>query len=120
MSFRRLNQYTEKKNPGKLNNNSNTQTTNNNNKSPKSTNNKSSKADRPLPRATTPGNFNVNYDTLEIRIPNYTFGKAIELAGAGGLIAVSLGKRYDYIYTSISYTTIIIFTFLEFQIIVSY
>ncbi|CEP16554.1 hypothetical protein [Parasitella parasitica] len=40
-----------------------------------------------------PGNFNVNYDTFEVRIPNYTFGRAIELAGAGGLMAVCVGKR---------------------------
>lgn len=89
MSFHRLNQYKEKKTiPILINSN----TPPANTKSTKSTN--KSSTDRPLPRTSPPGNFNVNYDTLEIRIPNYTFGKAIELAGAGGLIAVSLGKRY--------------------------
>ncbi|GAA5806716.1 hypothetical protein MFLAVUS_000064 [Mucor flavus] len=88
MSFHRLNQYKEKKTiPNLINSN----TPPANTKSTKSTN--KSSTDRPLPRTSPPGNFNVNYDTLEIRIPNYTFGKAIELAGAGGLIAVSLGKR---------------------------
>lgn len=65
--------------------------------SKKSNNTKSkSSLDRPLPRAPPPGNFNVNYDIFEVRIPNYIFGKAIELAGAGGLMAVSVGKRYLY------------------------
>ncbi|KAF1803065.1 hypothetical protein FB192DRAFT_1421030 [Mucor lusitanicus] len=53
----------------------------------------SASPNRPLPRAPPPGNFNVNYDTFQVRIPNYVFGKAIELAGAGGLMAVSVGKR---------------------------
>jgi hypothetical protein len=68
-------------------------------KSSKKSNNKKSKSplDRLLPRAPPPGNFNINYDTFEVRIPNYIFGKAIELAGAGGLMAVSVGKRYLYI-----------------------
>jgi hypothetical protein len=57
-------------------------------------NNPKSNLDRPLPRAPPPGNFNINYDAFEVRIPNYTFGKAVELAGAGGLIAISIGKRY--------------------------
>lgn len=67
-------------------------------KGSKKSNNTKSKSplDRPLPRAPPPGNFNVNYDTFEVRIPNYIFGKAIELAGAGGLMAVSVGKRYLY------------------------
>ncbi|KAI8980390.1 hypothetical protein BDB01DRAFT_851685 [Pilobolus umbonatus] len=46
-----------------------------------------------LLRAPAPGNFNVNCDTYVLNIPNYTFGKAIELAGAGSLIAISMGKR---------------------------
>jgi len=64
-------------------------------KSSKKTSNTNSKSllDQPLPRAPPPGNFNVNYDTFEVRIPNYIFGKAIELAGAGGLMAVCVGKR---------------------------
>lgn len=49
--------------------------------------------ERPLPRAPPPGNFNINYNTFEVKIPNYTFGRAIELVGAGGLIAVCIGKR---------------------------
>ncbi|RCI03442.1 hypothetical protein CU098_009048, partial [Rhizopus stolonifer] len=49
--------------------------------------------DRPLPRAPPPGNFDIDYDSFEIKIPNYAFGKAVELVGAGGLIAVSIGKR---------------------------
>lgn len=79
MSFR-INQYKEKKTAKVI---------------PTTKSHTSSKVsiDRPLPRAPAPGNFNVNYTTLEVRIPNYTFGKAIELAGAGGLIAVCLGKR---------------------------
>ncbi|KAI9486524.1 MAG: hypothetical protein EXX96DRAFT_549376 [Benjaminiella poitrasii] len=49
--------------------------------------------DRPLPKVLPPGNFNINYETYKVKIPNYTFGRAIELADAGGLIAVSVGKR---------------------------
>lgn len=56
-------------------------------------NNKISTRDRSLTKAPPSGNFNVNYNTFDIKIPNYTFGKAIELSGAGGLIAVSVGKR---------------------------
>ncbi|KAI7874264.1 uncharacterized protein EV154DRAFT_486946 [Mucor mucedo] len=82
MTFHRINQYKEKK-AGKV--------------MPTAKSHTSSKIsiDRPLPRAPAPGNFNVNYTTLEVRIPNYTFGKAKELAGAGGLIAVCLGKRHS-------------------------
>lgn len=40
------------------------------------------------------GNFDINYDTFELKIPNYLFAKPIELDGAGSLIAISLGKRY--------------------------
>lgn len=56
-------------------------------------NNSKSTLDRPPPRALPPGNFNISYETFEVRIPNYIFGKAVELAGAGGLIAISIGKR---------------------------
>ncbi|KAI8372185.1 hypothetical protein BD560DRAFT_434473 [Blakeslea trispora] len=54
---------------------------------------KKSILDRPLSRALPQGNYYIDYTNFEINIPNYTFGKAIELAGAGGLIAVSIGKR---------------------------
>ncbi|CAO3682903.1 unnamed protein product [Rhizopus stolonifer] len=39
------------------------------------------------------GNFDINYDTFELKIPNYLFAKPIELYGAGSLIAISIGKR---------------------------
>lgn len=79
MSFHILNQYPKKEKISKKR------------KSKHSKRRKASKAiTRPLPPS---GNFNINYNTFDIRIPNYTFGKAIELSGAGGLIAVSVGRR---------------------------
>jgi hypothetical protein len=79
-------------NNGSSSSSNNTTTAANNNDHHKK---KRAPIDGPLPRAPHPGNFNINYSTFEVRIPNYTFRKAIELAGAGGLLAVSLGIRYD-------------------------
>ncbi|KAI9243547.1 hypothetical protein BDA99DRAFT_530153 [Phascolomyces articulosus] len=53
----------------------------------------SSQLDRLLSRAPPQANFNVNYDTYNILIPNYTFGKATLLPGSGGLMAIAIGKR---------------------------
>lgn len=82
MSFHILNQYSNKDKVSKKR------------KSNKHKNTKASKSNsRLLPRAPLQGNFNINYNTFDIKIPNFTFCKAIELTGAGGLIAVSVGRR---------------------------
>ncbi|KAI8145982.1 hypothetical protein BJV82DRAFT_31161 [Fennellomyces sp. T-0311] len=49
--------------------------------------------DRLLSRAPPQANFNVNYDTYNVLIPNYTFGKPTLLPGSGGLMAIAIGKR---------------------------
>lgn len=90
MSLNRLNKY---KDIPSVKSSTNKNSSSNESKT-KSINKKSkSITDRPLPRTLPPGNFNIDYTTFDVKIPNYTFGKAIELAGAGGLIAVSLGRR---------------------------
>lgn len=96
MSFYRLDKYKDKTKSTTITNDNVTSSPNNNNKRRTTTTTTSMKTpiDRSLPRAPPPGNFNVNYNTFEVKIPNYTFGKAIKLAGAGGLLAVSLGIRY--------------------------
>jgi hypothetical protein len=81
-SLHLLNQYSN--NNGSSQKDKRSKRLNNHKANPKST------LDRPLP----PGNVNINYNTFEVRIPNYIFGKAVELAGAGGLIGVCIGKRY--------------------------
>ncbi|KAI7857581.1 hypothetical protein BDC45DRAFT_566037 [Circinella umbellata] len=55
----------------------------------------SSQLDRLLSRAPPQANFNVNYDTYNILIPNYTFGKPTLLPGSGGHIAFANGKRLN-------------------------
>ncbi|KAI9489290.1 hypothetical protein BDB00DRAFT_843739 [Zychaea mexicana] len=52
-----------------------------------------SQLERLLSRAPPQANFNVNYDTYTILIPNYTFGKPTLLPGSGGLMAIAIGKR---------------------------
>lgn len=93
MPFPRLNPYTPASTTS-TSGSANT-ATNNAGNNVKIKNSKKSKlaTDRPLPRAIPQGNFNIDYTTFEVKIPNYVFGKAIELAGAGGLIAISLGRR---------------------------
>ena len=58
----------------------------------------SSQLDRLLSRAPPQANFNVNYDTYNILIPNYTFGKPTLLPGSGGHIAFANGKRWVFLY----------------------
>lgn len=107
MPFPRLNPYTPNSTTSTSGSATTTTTTNNTENNVKIKNTKKSKqtTDRPLPRGAFPqGNFDIDYTTFEVEIPNYVFGKAIELAGAGGLIAISLGRRCVYIiFYSISY-----------------
>lgn len=59
----------------------------------KQDNNKSKIKHKSFPHRNSSGNFDINYDTFELKIPNYIFAKPVELNGAGSLIAISLGKR---------------------------